>query len=107
MRSWRRAEPAGMRARRMRAHARPRRPPSPAPATLPQIQNALSRQRKEETVEQLEGLLKGSAVVVGLRYQGKNEQGGNDDAHGRIIAQMPAPAQGWPPDRASPSDRSG
>ncbi|EFN58789.1 hypothetical protein CHLNCDRAFT_48119 [Chlorella variabilis] len=35
-----------------------------------QIQAAISRQRKEETVEQLEGLLQGSAVVVGLRYQG-------------------------------------
>lgn len=43
--------------------------PCPPAATL-QIQNALSRQRKEETVEQLEGLLKSSAVVVGLRYQG-------------------------------------
>ncbi|KAL4420085.1 hypothetical protein ABPG77_004350 [Micractinium sp. CCAP 211/92] len=35
-----------------------------------QIQNAISRQRKEETVEQLEQLLAKSAVVVGLRYQG-------------------------------------
>lgn len=42
----------------------------PPPRRSPQIQNALSRQRKEETVEQLEGLLKSSAVVVGLRYQG-------------------------------------
>lgn len=35
-----------------------------------QVQNAISRQRKEETVQQLEGLLQSSAVVVGLRYQG-------------------------------------
>lgn len=35
-----------------------------------QVQNAISRQRKEETVQQLETLLQGSAVVVGLRYQG-------------------------------------
>jgi large subunit ribosomal protein L10 len=35
-----------------------------------QIQNAISRQRKEETVQQLESLLQDSAVVVGLRYQG-------------------------------------
>lgn len=35
-----------------------------------QVQSALSRQRKEETVAQLEELLQKSAVVVGLRYQG-------------------------------------
>lgn len=35
-----------------------------------QIQSALSRQRKEETVQVLENLLQDSAVVVGLRYQG-------------------------------------
>lgn len=35
-----------------------------------QVQNAITRQRKEETVEVLEGLLAKSAVVVGLRYQG-------------------------------------
>jgi hypothetical protein len=34
------------------------------------VQAAISRQRKEETVAQLEELLKDSAVVVGLRYQG-------------------------------------
>jgi large subunit ribosomal protein L10 len=34
------------------------------------VQNAITRQRKEETVEVLEGLLAKSAVVVGLRYQG-------------------------------------
>lgn len=39
-------------------------------ARVLQIQSALSRQRKEETVEVLEGLLQKSAVVVGLRYQG-------------------------------------
>ncbi|GAB4820656.1 hypothetical protein N2152v2_007702 [Parachlorella kessleri] len=35
-----------------------------------QIENALSRQRKEETVDKLVPLLQQSAVVVGLRYQG-------------------------------------
>lgn len=35
-----------------------------------QIENALSRQRKEETVDKLVPLLQSSAVVVGLRYQG-------------------------------------
>ncbi|PSC71630.1 50S ribosomal L10 [Micractinium conductrix] len=35
-----------------------------------QIQSALSRQRKVETVAVLEELLQKSAVVVGLRYQG-------------------------------------
>jgi large subunit ribosomal protein L10 len=34
------------------------------------VHNAITRQRKEETVEVLEGLLAKSAVVVGLRYQG-------------------------------------
>lgn len=45
-------------------------PPAPPRRRCVQIQNAISRQRKEETVEQLEGLLQSSAVVVGLRYQG-------------------------------------
>ena len=37
---------------------------------MPQIHNAITRQRKEQTVAQLEELLTGSTVVVGLRYQG-------------------------------------
>ena len=45
--------------------------PCPACAVCPpQVHNAITRQRKEETVEVLEGLLAKSAVVVGLRYQG-------------------------------------
>lgn len=35
-----------------------------------QIENALTRQRKEETVDKLVPLLQQSTVVVGLRYQG-------------------------------------
>jgi large subunit ribosomal protein L10 len=39
---------------------------------LLQIHAALSRKGKEETLEKLVPLLQGSAVVVGLRYQGLN-----------------------------------
>lgn len=35
-----------------------------------QVQNALSRKGKEETLDKLKPLLEGSAIVFGLRYQG-------------------------------------